>query len=63
MAPGGLRRGSYFNFRKFFRICRPFSVRMLSGWNCTPQIGILLVLHAHDFALVGLGGDLQTIGH
>jgi hypothetical protein len=28
-----LRReaGAYFNFKKFFKICRPFSVRMLSG--------------------------------
>ena len=25
--------------------------------------GKLLVLHAHDFALVGLGGDLQTVRH
>lgn len=25
--------------RKFFSISRPCSERMLSGWNCTPQIG------------------------
>ena len=35
-APAGLHFPS---FRKFRRIVRPFSVRMLSGWNCTPQIG------------------------
>ena len=27
------------NFKKFLIIWRPFSVRMLSGWNWTPQIG------------------------
>ena len=27
------------NLRKFARIIRPLSVRMLSGWNWTPQIG------------------------
>ncbi len=30
------------SFRKFFKIWRPFSVRMLSGWNCTPQMGKVL---------------------
>ena len=30
------------SFRKFLRINRPLSVRMLSGWNCTPQIGSCL---------------------
>ena len=34
----------YFNFKKFFKICRPFWVKMLSGWNCTPQIGSCLCL-------------------
>ena len=31
--------GTYFSRRKFDRMARPFSVRMLSGWNCTPQMG------------------------
>ncbi len=35
---------SHLSLRKFLRICRPFSVRMLSGWNCTPQIGNCLCL-------------------
>jgi len=30
------------SLRKFFKIVRPFSVRMLSGWNCTPQMGSVL---------------------
>ena len=30
---------SHQSFRKFSRINRPLSVRMLSGWNCTPQTG------------------------
>jgi hypothetical protein len=32
----------YLRLRKFLSIWRPFSVRMLSGWNCTPQIGYCL---------------------
>ncbi len=35
-------REAHFSFRKFFKIVRPFSVKMLSGWNCTPQIGRVL---------------------
>ena len=31
--------GTYFSRRKFDRMARPFSVRILSGWNCTPQMG------------------------
>ena len=41
-------------------ICRPFSVRMLSGWNCTPQMGSSR--HAHDLPLGGLSGDLEAGG-
>lgn len=32
------------SFRKFLRMVLPFSVRMLSGWNCTPQIGSVACL-------------------
>ncbi len=31
--------GFHPSFKKFFTIVRPLSVRMLSGWNCTPQMG------------------------
>ena len=39
VAAPGRQRGSYLSLRKFWRIWRPLSVRMLSGWNCTPQMG------------------------
>ena len=37
-----LRGKVYLSLRKFLKICRPFSVRILSGWNCTPQMGYCL---------------------
>ena len=30
------------SFMKFLKILRPLSVSMLSGWNCTPQMGSCL---------------------
>ena len=45
--------------RKFWSSAWPFSEAMLSGWNCTPCTGKRLVLHAHDQAVVGRGGDLE----
>ena len=33
--------------------CLPSSVRIDSGWNCTPSTGRVAVAHAHDLALVG----------
>lgn len=32
-------RRSHPSVRKFLKIVRPSSVRMLSGWNWTPQMG------------------------
>jgi hypothetical protein len=40
---------------------------MDSGWNCTPfqrrgRAGQLAVAHAHDLAVVGLGGHSSSAG-
>ena len=48
--------------RKFFSIAWPCSVRIDSGWNCTPSTGKRPVTHPHDFAVVGPGGDLEAVG-
>ena len=48
--------------RKFARMSWPCSEAMLSGWNCTPWIGMGLVLQAHDQAIGGLGGHLEAVG-
>ena len=37
--------------RKFPSSCFPSSVRIDSGWNCTPSTRQLAVAHAHDLAL------------
>ena len=43
-APGSMAR-------KFRRSCLPSSVRIDSGWNCTPSTQGRAVAHAHDLAL------------
>ncbi len=41
----------------------PCSVRIASGWNCTPSTAKRPMAHAHDLAVVGGGGDLELVGH
>ena len=43
--------------RKFASRSLPWTVRIDSGWNCTPNTGCARVAHAHDLAVLGLGGD------
>ncbi len=44
------------------RICRPCSLAMLSGWNCTPNVGRSRCCNAHDESLVALRADLEFGG-
>ena len=43
-----------FPFRKFCSSAWPCSVRIDSGWNCTPSTARLAVAHAHDLAVLRL---------
>ena len=44
---------------KFCSSSWPCSVRIASGWNCTPSTAQLAVAHAHDLAVLGRRRDLE----
>ncbi len=47
--------------RKFRSSAWPCSVRMASGWNCTPSTARVAVAHAHDLAIFGGGAHPQAL--